>query len=1043
MKKVCLIAIIAMCLCQVVSAQNYAKIDTDLQQEMSCRNASELIPINIVLKQQYNQLEMRMKSSHLFKKEAKRAFVVSELKRFSKEAQWTVLNYLNMFSDDGQVADIQQHWIYNGIYCQATKDVIETLATIDDILIIGFDKQYKLTPDVEKSDRDNDSREMTYNILKVNAHQVWDLGYTGDGVIVAVLDSGVNYNHHDLRDHVWEHPDYPKHGWNFVFNNNDPMDIEGHGTHCAGTVAGDGTSGSQTGMAPDATIMALKVWDDIQGLGGANTMSSGFAFAVEHGAHVISMSGGVPQSLVTDANKILLRTTAANTLAAGVIASVAAGNENGYYSPPNMVRCPSSCPPPWLHPDQTTVGGLSCVMSIGATDSNDNIAYFSSRGPVTWQHLTGFGDYPYNPGMGLIRPDVSAPGVDIKSLSHSNPTGYVSGWSGTSMATPCVAGVMALMLSKNIELTPAEICEILETTAVRLPTPTSPKGNIFGSGRIDALEAVNAVQVGPISVHEVVLDDSEGNNNGNANPGETILLDVSLINDSNLPVNNVTVTLTSTNEFVTILNDFADYGNFAPGEIKTVTAAFKFELSPLVPAKKKLDFKAEITTADDQFSGRINLFAFDYELRFVNSAIDDAGGNGILDPGETADIIAKISNAGNEPAIGLTGFLTSSSDIITINSNMKDFGNMDPNQSSSAPYNVTLDPSAVPGSVNIPFNLLVTDEDGRKSSFNFVYKDKCAMIFSLQDGYGDGWNGNQLVVSFSDGSPTQNLTITNGYTATYTIEKNSGVTVSLSWILGSYVSECSFQISYQGGEQIYAASGNPGSGIFFFWVVNCGGTSVNCESISDLTLTINNNTAELNWVAPTSSTPNHYAIYNNFVSVGTTTNTYYSTPLISNEDVFCVYAVFDNCLIPECITASIDCPAPSDIVYDVGFAGNVETTWNRPIDDSNLIGYNIYIDGEFITTIAAEEFYTFIGEEKVYHFCVSALHNIGGVECESVMACEDINVIIVIEPPVNLTATPLSASEINLFTTSSVCADCGIEALQEESPQKSPERTQE
>jgi len=74
-----------------------------------------------------------------------------------------------------------------------------------------------------------------------------------------VLDVGVNYNHVDLADNMWEHPDYPNHGYDFAYNDDDPMDNHGHGTHCAGTVAGDGTAGSQTGMAPDAKIMALKI----------------------------------------------------------------------------------------------------------------------------------------------------------------------------------------------------------------------------------------------------------------------------------------------------------------------------------------------------------------------------------------------------------------------------------------------------------------------------------------------------------------------------------------------------------------------------------------------------------------------------------------------------------------------------------------------------------------------------------------------------------------------------------------------------------------
>ncbi len=87
------------------------------------------------------------------------------------------------------------------------------------------------------------------------------MGYTGEGIKVGVLDTGVNYNHVDLQDHMWIDPGYPNHGYDFVNNDNNPMDDHGHGTHCAGTVAGDGTAGSQTGMAPDATIIALKVLD--------------------------------------------------------------------------------------------------------------------------------------------------------------------------------------------------------------------------------------------------------------------------------------------------------------------------------------------------------------------------------------------------------------------------------------------------------------------------------------------------------------------------------------------------------------------------------------------------------------------------------------------------------------------------------------------------------------------------------------------------------------------------------------------------------------
>ena len=138
-------------------------------------------------------------------------------------------------------------------------------------------------------------------------------------------------------------------------------------------------------------------------------------------------------------------------------------------------------------------GGVSCVISVGAVDYNDQITYFSSVGPSTWTDVEPYNDYPYNPEnpteIGLIRPDVCAPGMNIKSLDYSNDDGYCT-MDGTSMATPCVTGTIALMLSKNHELTPEEIDEILERTAVHF---SEHKNNDFGSGRIDALAAVNAV----------------------------------------------------------------------------------------------------------------------------------------------------------------------------------------------------------------------------------------------------------------------------------------------------------------------------------------------------------------------------------------------------------------------------------------------------------------------------------------------------------------------------------------------------------------------
>jgi hypothetical protein len=472
--------------------QNLLKIESELQDELQLKSDGDLIKISIIMEAQYDQFVLRSKANNYRAKEAKRTFVVNELKYFAQESQREVMSFLNHFVQNNSVSNVTSFWIFNGITCSATREVIEELSYMDGVLIIGFDREHTCIFEDANPRSTDPTREITYNVLKVNANLVWDeLGYTGEGVIVGIIDTGVNYNHNDLKTHMWDGgPDYPNHGWNFSGNNNNPIDDHSHGTHCAGTVAGDGTSGSQTGMAPDATIMAIKVWNS-GGSGSATQMCSGFQFGVEHGAHVLSMSGGVGGG-GSESERIQFRNTMVNVLEAGVIASIAAGNEHSgwyYQAVPNQVRVPGNCPPPWLHPDQTTTGGTSSVICVGATDQNDNIASFSSWGPVTWQSIPGYNDYPYNPGMGLIRPDVCAPGVNIKSCTHNNNSGYTL-MDGTSMACPCVSGVLALMLSKKIDLTPAEICEILETTALHL---SSTKSNTFGSGRINAYDAVNTI----------------------------------------------------------------------------------------------------------------------------------------------------------------------------------------------------------------------------------------------------------------------------------------------------------------------------------------------------------------------------------------------------------------------------------------------------------------------------------------------------------------------------------------------------------------------
>ena len=474
-------------------------ITPQLSEELSRSNSESFIRINVVMKAQFDT-QVLFSQVRGMTKSNRRQFVISELKYFSRNTQEDILSQISTLKESDKIKDVTALWIANVINCYATPSAIRSLSGRFDVDKIDYDEYRKVlidSPnDVIVVSNTTQDREITWNVTKVNADDVWALGYTGNGAIVSVIDTGVNYNHHDLQDHLWSGFGYPNHGYDFVNNDNNPMDDHGHGTHCAGTVAGDGTAGSQTGMAPDARIMALKVLDS--GGGGAESGCwEAIEFSVNNNADVMSWSLGWLHDWGPD--RSTWRNAMNNALAAGVIAAVAAGNEGGdqgFYPVPDNVRTPGDIPPPWLHPDQTLTGGLSAVVTVGATNSNDNIASFSSRGPVTWGNISPFNDYPYSPGMGLIDPDISAPGENIKSLAHYSNTGYESGWSGTSMATPCVAGVIALMLSKDSSLTPEQISQLLEENALHLGS--SGKNNTYGSGRVDALEAVNSIFTEPI-----------------------------------------------------------------------------------------------------------------------------------------------------------------------------------------------------------------------------------------------------------------------------------------------------------------------------------------------------------------------------------------------------------------------------------------------------------------------------------------------------------------------------------------------------------------
>lgn len=932
MRRLILCFILALITSVVTYAQNI--IEPELQSIIN-QKTNEKISINIIFKSQLNRTELRERSNQFIDKETKREAVIKELKNFSAETQSEVLSIIKSAESRSEASNIVCHWLSNSITCSTTKEVIEKLAQRDDILLIGYncDRDVLLAEDGGEAKA---AKEITENVVQVNAPKVWELGYTGKGVLVAILDTGVNYEHPDLADHLWDGgAEYPNHGYNSYDNNTITIDTRGHGSHCAGIICGDGSGDKRTGVAPDVTLMCIKALND-NGNTNANAICAGMEFAVEHGADVLSMSLGIKNA--SEADKTMLRNTCVNTLEAGVIASVAAGNEgesqNG--NPiPNNVRVPGSCPAPWIHPDQqSNAGGTSCVVSVGAVDKKDKIASISSRGPVTWQN-TSYADYPYEPGIGLIRPDICAPGKDITSLSHEGE-GYTK-MTGTSQAAPCVAGVISLMLSKNPELTPAEISMILETTAVKL---ADTKNNETGSGRVDALAAINAIDMGMIIFKNLTFKDE--NNNGKINTGEEIKLNVEFENTSNESYKNIKAKLTCTNDLVNITNNIADIENITENQIFNIEDSFRFIINNNVKDQERLYFDVEFLDGDNRISStRFSVSVTDKNIKFSSIIIqNDNNGNGILEAGESADLGVVLNNSGSEIAVKLNGTLKSSSQLVTIDNNNIAFGSIAPNSSSTVYFKVTLSDNAT-SNIDIPFELEVTDKYNNMQKLSFDYSSSCDIIYTLRDDFGDGWMGAKIIAHYNDNSGTDTYTIESGEIETFIKTLKTGIEVSLEWKKGGMDSECRYNINYANGAEIFTGKGTQ-KGTFFSWVNNCSTQEMMIktgDAVKNFNIKAEDKTATLQWEAPETEGVTHYEIYRETVLIDTTLNLFYDDAILSDEPyTYSVRPVYEDCY---------GATSTNDLAFCEGVKENFIpslTIYPNPSDDKIFIETEVEIE---------------------------------------------------------------------------------------------------
>jgi uncharacterized repeat protein (TIGR01451 family) len=401
-----------------------------------------------------------------------RAEVVARLKQTAAASQGHVLEQMRTMQDAGEITAFRPLWIINGVAATVTADAIQHLAAIPEIEAIKLDAQHRYFDPPEDTIRLETIWEAaassvsvaSWGIDRIRAPQVWyGLGVDGQGVTVAIMDSGVDWSHPDLvgnyRGNLGGGSVIHDGNW---YNAADPTvtvptDTLGHGTHVAGTAVGQ----NGIGVAPGARWIAVAITDE-NGFIYDSSIHFGFQWLLAPDGNpalapdIVNNSWGGPSYITTFVDDLAVLN------AAGMITVFSAGNAGPFQG---TVTSPAS---------------YTGTLSVGASDDIDAVAWFSSRGP--------------SPLTGDLKPWVVAPGTRIYSAA---PDGRYGLSNGTSMATPHVAGTIALLKSANASLTQPEIQKLLAGTAVSL-SATHPNYD-SGWGRLDAFSAVwPQVQTGAV-----------------------------------------------------------------------------------------------------------------------------------------------------------------------------------------------------------------------------------------------------------------------------------------------------------------------------------------------------------------------------------------------------------------------------------------------------------------------------------------------------------------------------------------------------------------
>jgi subtilisin family serine protease len=411
--------------------------------------------------------------------------------RLQAVAHLTQARLRSLLSDRG--APFEPYWIANAIKVRGGQQLVEELALQPEVAQIVPDwtlERPEPIPAAEEPQVDA----VEWNVARVGAPQVWStFGVRGDGIVVANVDSGVQFDHPALRSHYrgdlgggsFDH-DYNWFDPSRICGNPSlqPCDNDGHGTHTMGTIVGDDGGANQIGVAPGARWIAAK---------GCESSSCSSSALLASGQWILAPTDLNGQNPRTD-----LRPQVVNNSWGGgpgnpwYEAIVATWTASGIFPAFSVGNSGPSCG------SANSPGDYAGSYAAGAFDINNFIASFSSRGP------SFFG--------GLVKPNIAAPGVSVRS---SIPQGSYASFSGTSMASPHVAGTVALMWSAasalfgDVEATRA----LLDQTAINVSDlscgGSAAINNVWGEGRLDAFSAVDRSPRGPTGSLQGTISDAD------------------------------------------------------------------------------------------------------------------------------------------------------------------------------------------------------------------------------------------------------------------------------------------------------------------------------------------------------------------------------------------------------------------------------------------------------------------------------------------------------------------------------------------------------